>query len=80
MLTRVLTQLKKLFSVAIALTLAGAVFVVLPARASEQGKVIVVGDHVYIFVCRQKKNLNRTLVIDSPFQIFAVGLLIEFTD
>ena len=25
-----------------------------------------------------KKILNRTLAIDSPFQIFAVGLLVEF--
>ena len=25
-----------------------------------------------------KKNLNRTLAIDSPFQTFAVGLLVEF--
>ena len=25
-------------------------------------------------------NLNRTLEIDSPFQTFAVGLLIEFID
>ena len=32
----------------------------------------------YMFV--DKKKLNRTLVIDSPFQTFMVGLLIEFMD
>ena len=31
-------------------------------------------------VCERKKNLNRTLEIDSPFQTFAVGLLVEFID
>ena len=25
-----------------------------------------------------QKNLNRTIAIDSPFQTFAVGLLVEF--
>ena len=39
------------------------------------------GVHIlYIYVCEQKKNLNRTLEIDSPFQTFAVGLLVEFID
>ena len=28
----------------------------------------------------QKDNLNRTLVIDSPFQTFAVGRLVELID
>ena len=31
-----------------------------------------------VYVCGQKKYLNCTLVIDSPFQTFAVGLLVEF--
>ena len=47
----------------------------LPARTSEQGKVI--GEGVHIYVCGTK-NLNRTLAIDSPLQTCAVGLLVEF--
>ena len=42
----------------------------------EQGKVIVVGVHVHVY--GPKKFLNRTLAINSPFQTFAVGLLIKF--
>ena len=53
-------------------------FSLLSARTSEQDKAI--GIHIYIYVCGQKKNLNRTLAIDSPFQTFAVGLLIEFIE
>ena len=34
----------------------------------------------YIYVCSPKKNLNRTLEIDSPFQTLTVGLLVEFID
>ena len=34
----------------------------------------------YIYVYGRKKYLNRTLEIDSPFQTFAVGLLVEFID
>ena len=34
---------------------------------------------VYISVV-EKKNLNRTLEIDSPFQTLTVGLLVEFID
>ena len=48
----------------------------------EWGKVIGVGVHIYIYVyimfVDKKKNLLRTLAIDSPFQTFAVGLLIEY--
>ena len=34
-----------------------------------------------MFICLwTKKNLNRTLAIDSPFQTFKVGLLVEFMD
>ena len=36
--------------------------------------------YIYIYVCGPKKKLNRTLVIDLPFQTFAVGLLVEFID
>ena len=36
--------------------------------------------YIYIYVCGWKKYLNRTLVIDSPFQTFAVGLLVKFID
>ena len=35
---------------------------------------------MYIYVCGRKKYLNRTLAINSPFQTFAVGLLLEFID
>ena len=52
-------------------------FSLLSARASEQDKAI--GIHIYI-CCGQKIYLNRTLAIDSPFQTFAVGLLIEFIE
>ena len=34
----------------------------------------------YIYVCGRKKYLNRTLEIDSPFETFAVGLLVKFID
>ena len=43
------------------------------------GYVIGTGVHRYIYIiCLWTKQiLNRTLAIDSPFQTFAVGLLIE---
>ena len=34
----------------------------------------------YIYVFCGPKKLNHTLVIDSPFQTFMVGLLVEFID
>ena len=46
-------------------------------RSASRGKVIGVGVHI-CFV--GKKKLNCTLVIDSPFQKFAVELLVEFID
>ena len=46
----------------------------------ERGKVIDVGVHIYMYICGQKKNLNRTLAINSPFQTFAVGLLVKFIE
>ena len=53
-----------------------------PQAQRERGKVIGRGVHIYIYihiyVCERKKNLNRTLEIDSPFQTFAVGLLVQF--
>ena len=40
-----------------------------------------IGVSVHMFICLwSKKNLNRTLAIDSPFQTYAVGLLVEFID
>ena len=52
-----------------------------PHAQRERGKVIGVGVHIYVYyVCGPKKNLNRTLAIDSPFQTYAVGLLVEFID
>ena len=52
------------------------------------GKVIGAGVQIYIlYICiyiymfvDRKKYLNRTLAIDSPFQTFAVGLLVKFID
>ena len=57
-------------------------YVVTPHEQHEQGKVIGCGVHIYIYiyVCGRKKNLNRTLEIDSPFQTFAVGLVVKFID
>ena len=55
-----------------------------PHAQHERGKVIGCGVHiyiyVYIYVCGRKKYSNRTLEIDSPFQTFTVGLLVEFID
>ena len=46
-----------------------------PHVQRERGKVICCGVHIYIYICLwTKKNLNRTLEIDSPFQTFTVGL------
>ena len=47
--------------------------------------MIIVGVHSYSYIAIiimfvDKKKLNHTLVIDSPFQTFVVGLLVEFTD
>ena len=36
--------------------------------------------YIYIGMFVDKKKLNRTLAINSPFQIFTVGFLIEFID
>ena len=54
---------------------------VTPHAQRERGKVIGCGVHIYIHICLwTKKYLNRTLEINSPFQTFAVGLLVEFID
>ena len=53
-------------------------YFITPHAQRERGKVIGCGVHIY--VCGRKKNLNRTIEIDSPFQIFAVGILVEFMD
>ena len=52
--------------------------IITPHAQRERGKVIGCGVHIY--VCGRKKYLNRTLENDSPFQIFAAGLLVEFID
>ena len=55
--------------------------IVTPHAQSERGKVIDRGVHIYIYICLgRKKYLNRTLEIDSPFQMLTVGLLVEFID
>ena len=36
--------------------------------------------YIYICVCGRKKKLNSTIAIDSPFQTFAVALLVEIID
>ena len=54
-----------------------------PALAcASRGYVIGTGVHILyiIMFVDEKNNLNRTLVIDSPFQTFAVGLIVEFID
>ena len=52
-----------------------------PHAQREWGKVIGRGVHIYIYMLvNGKKKLNRTVEIDSPFQTFAVGLLVEFID
>ena len=56
----------------------GTIFI--PHAQRERGKVIGLGVVVYIYMFVVKKNLNRTLAIDLPFQTFAVGLLVEFID
>ena len=53
--------------------------VTLHAHARAGGYVIGAGVHIYMFV-DEKNYLNHTLAIDSPFQIFTVGLLVEFID
>ena len=57
----------------------GYTVLITPHAQRERGKVIDRGVH-YIYVCGQKKNLNRTLEIDSPFQTLTVGLIVEFID
>ena len=47
--------------------------------------MIGIGVHIYFYIrmCMfmdQNFFFNRTLAIDSPFQTFAVGLLIKFID
>ena len=54
------------------------IYIFTPHAQRERGKVIGCGVHIY--VCERKKYLNRKLEIDSPFQTFAVGLLVEFID
>ena len=56
------------------------IIIITPHAQRERGKVIGRGVHIYIYVCGRKKNLNRTLEIDSPFQTLTVGLLVEFID
>ena len=59
-------------------------YFITPHAQRERGKVIGRGVHIYIYiyiyVCGRKKNSNRTLEIDSPFQMLTVGLLVEFID
>ena len=43
------------------------IIIITPHAQCERGKVIDHGVHIY--VCGRKKYLNRTLEIDSPFQI-----------
>ena len=61
-------------------TMSHEVGFITPHAQRERGKVIGCGVHIYIYVRGRKKYLNRTLEIDSPFQTFAVGLLVEFID
>ena len=64
------------------------VVITLHVHARAGGYVIGAGVHIYVYmyICiyvmfvDEKNNLNRTLAIESPFQAFAVGLLVEFID
>ena len=51
-----------------------------PHVQRERDKVIGVGVHICIYMFVDKKNLNCTSAIDSLFQTFTVGLLVEFID
>ena len=51
-----------------------------PHAERERSKVIGVVSIYSIIMYGPPQNFNRTLVIDSPFQSFAVGLLVEFID
>ena len=50
-----------------------------PTCSANGQKVAIIGT-LTLYVCGRKKNLNRTLEIDSPFQTLTVGLLVEFID
>ena len=58
--------------------------VITPHTQRERGKVIGVGVHIYnmcmynMFVVQDK--FDSTIAIDSPFQTFTVGHLVEFID
>ena len=55
--------------------------VITPHAQRERGKVIGVWcPYLCLYVCGPKKYLYRSLAIDSPFQTYAVGLLVEFID
>ena len=59
------------------------VVVVYPACACASRGVIwlgLVSIYIYIGMFVDKKELNRTLAINSPFQTFAAGLVIQFID
>ena len=63
----------------ITLTLCQFLYVITPHAQRERGNVISVGVHIiYMYMFVDEKNLNRTLAINSPFQTFAVGLLVLF--
>ena len=49
---------------------------IIPHAQRVWGKVIDRGVDMLV----DEKNLNHTLEIDSPFQSFAVGFLVEFID
>ena len=42
--------------------------------------LVSIGIHVAIYICLWTKKFFNRLVIDSPFQTFTVGLLVEFID
>ena len=57
-------------------------YFITPHAQRERGKVICRGVHIHTYIISlwSKKNLNRTLEINSPFQTLTVGLLVEFID
>ena len=61
------------------------VVITLHVHARAGGYVIAAGVHIYVYMfiymfVDEKNNWNLTLAIESPFQAFAVGLLVEFID
>ena len=56
------------------------IFVLITPHAHVRAGGYVIGAGVHVYICLWTKKLNCTLGINSPFQTFAVGLLVKFID